>query len=463
MPLLWVAPLSLYLLTFILCFAGCYPRWTCIIAMLLLTSYLALDEGGGVAWLAEQLDVEVIEVSGVPDNFLAALLTYLLTMTVCCMVCHGELVRLQPPPAGLTSYYLHLSLGGALGGVAVAVGGPLLLNGYYELPLGMLLCWTLLLVVLYHDPACRWYAGQARWTWSLTLLIYATFALGLGYQLLKPTSGRVAVSRSFYGVLEVYEEDVEDEDGHHFELVHGLIMHGKQYTRQDKRRWPTTYYGEQSGVGLAMHYTADRPHRRVGVVGLGTGSLAVYGTAGDDFRFYEIDSEVVAFCRQYFTYLDDLQSQGARLDIILGDARVSLEREAERGDRQNFDLIVLDAFSSDAIPAHLLTLEAFACYLDHLRDEPGRQGLLAVHISNRYLDLLPVLQSAARHYHLTIAQVQSEEDDQLHLSEADWVLVSRPGGLDVLLDQEASAEPVPGTGDQPVWTDDYTNLWSVLE
>jgi hypothetical protein len=462
-PLLWVAPLSLYLLTFILCFAGCYPRWTSITVMLILTAYIALDQVGGVVWVAKQVGAEVTSVSGVPENYLAALLTYLLAMTVCCMVCHGEMVRLQPPPGGLTSYYLHIGFGGALGGVAVAIGGPLLLTGHYELQIGMILCWLLLLVVLYHDPRSAWYAGRSLWAWSATSAIYCVFAFGLFFYMLKPTPGRVAVSRSFYGVLAVNEEHADDEDLHHFELVNGLILHGKQYTRQDKRRWPTTYYGPESGVGLAMAFTADRPQRRVGVIGLGTGSVAVYGTGDNYFRFYEIDENVVTFARKYFTYLADLEQIASRPDIVMGDARVSLERELQRGQAQDFDLIVLDAFSSDAIPAHLLTREAFAIYLQHLRDAHERQGLLAVHISNRYLDLLPVLQSVARYHDLTIAQVKSEKDDDAHVYKADWVLFSRPGGLDSLLEDESSVVPVPGAGGEPVWTDDYTNILSVLE
>ncbi|MDH3719679.1 MAG: hypothetical protein OES79_16275, partial [Planctomycetota bacterium] len=462
-PLLWVAPLSLYLLTFILCFAGCYPRWTSIAVMLILTAYIALDQVGVVAWVTEQLGAEVTSVSGVPENYLAALLTYLLAMTVCCMVCHGEMVRLQPPPGRLTSYYLHIAFGGALGGVAVAIGGPLLLTGHYELQIGMILCWLLLLVVLYHDPRSAWYAGHSIWTWSVASAIYCVFAFGLFFYMLKPRPGRVAVSRNFYGVLAVNEEHTDDEELHHFELVNGLILHGKQYTRQDKRHWPTTYYGPESGVGLAMAFTADRPNRRVGIVGLGTGSLAVYGTSDNYFRFYEIDENVVTFSRRYFTYLADLEQTASRPDIVMGDARVSLERELQLGQAQNFDLIVLDAFSSDAIPAHLLTLEAVAIYLQHLRDEPERQGLLAVHISNGYLDLLPVLQSVARYHDLTIAQVKSQKNDDAHVYKANWVLLSRPGGLESLLDNESSMVPVPSAGDEPVWTDDYTNILSVLE
>nr|NIL98597.1 hypothetical protein [Planctomycetales bacterium]NIM09795.1 hypothetical protein [Planctomycetales bacterium]NIN09264.1 hypothetical protein [Planctomycetales bacterium]NIN78367.1 hypothetical protein [Planctomycetales bacterium]NIO35543.1 hypothetical protein [Planctomycetales bacterium] len=263
-PLLWVLPLSLYLLTFIFCFAGCYPRWTSISIMLILTTYILLDQLGTVTWVAEQLGTEVTGISGVPESYLAALLTYLLTMTVCCMVCHGEMVRLKPPPRGLTSYYLHIGFGGALGGLAVAVGGPLLLNGHYELQIGMILCWLLLLVVLYLDPASARYASRSVWACLISSALFGAFACGMFFDILKPTPGRVASARSFYGVLAVNEEYVDDEDLHHFELVHGLIVHGKQYTHPDKRRWATTYYGPLSGAGLAMEWTADRPARRIG-------------------------------------------------------------------------------------------------------------------------------------------------------------------------------------------------------
>ncbi len=464
-PLLWVVPLALYLLTFILCFADCYPRWTSIAIMVILTSYIALDQAGAIELLSERLGTEVISISGVSDHFLAALTTHLFAMTVCCMVCHGEMARLKPPPRLLTSYYLHISFGGALGGLAVAIGAPLLLTGLYELPIGMILCWLLLLLVLYHDTSTRWYGGRSVVVWVCTSLIYCLFAFTLFFHMLKPRPDRVAVARNFYGMLSVYEEDNDDPDHHHFRLVNGLILHGKQYVREDKRSWPTTYYGAATGVGLAMELTQSRPQRRVGMVGLGTGTLAVYGEDDDYFRFYEIDENVVAFARNtdYFTFLSDYQDRVGPPDIIAGDARVSLEREIDRGQLQEFDLLVLDAFSSDAIPAHLLTLEAVDVYLKHLVDKPDRQGILAVHISNRYLDLLPIVQSAAARYDLTIVQIKSSEDKSKHVYTADWVLLSRPGGLSELLKTDPAAVPVPGDGDEPVWTDDYTNIFSVLE
>jgi hypothetical protein len=460
-PLLWVVPLSLYLVTFILAFTGrTYPRVAWIAAMMLVTAFIAIDQSGITKSLGNLVGIKVLRFSGVAHNYLGALALYLFAMFACCMVCHGELARLKPPPAQLTSFYLYIAFGGALGGSAVALGGPLLLTGHYELSIGMVLCWLLVLIILCNDPRGRLYGGRPAWAWSVLSMGYGLFTFTLLYHAFNHGSERIAVSRNFYGVLAVNEEDADSPDDHCFELVNGLILHGVQWNREDKRRWPTTYYGRKSGIGLAMNFTKRRQKRRIGIVGLGSGTMAAHGQTGDYLRFYEIDPDVVEFSDKYFSYLRDTP---ARHDIALGDARISLEQELRRAAPQEFDVLVLDAFTSDAIPVHLLTREAFGVYLQHLRDDTDRQGIIAVHISNRYLNLLPVLQSAAGWYDLDVAQVNSAADKKEHAYYTDWVLMSRPGGLRHLIEDEPTLVPADPLGNEPEWTDDFSNIWSVLE
>ncbi len=462
-PLLWIAPLSIYLLTFILCFSGHgYPRRLFIVAMMLSTGYIVLDKTGGVGWLNERLGLGLTSVTGVPDNYMAALAVFLLAMFSCCMVCHGELWRLKPAPARLTSFYLHVSFGGAVGGILVGIGAPLLLNEYHEMSIGIILCWFLALAVVFIDRTSALYNGRPTWAWSILGALFCGLVGGLVGDALDHSPGRVARSRNFYGVLTVNAHETKNIDDYHLTMVNGLILHGLQYLEDDRRHKPTTYYTDVSGVGLAMRYTADRPNRHVAVVGLGTGTLAVHAKAGDLIRFYEIDPDVVDFAKRFFTYLDDTE---ADCEVVLGDARISLERELETSGSHRFDVLILDAFSSDAIPAHLLTREAMGTYLGHLVDDPGRQGILAVHISNRYLNLLPITRALARSLDLDLASISTSADEDTDAYAATWILMSRRGGLQQIVEGEDYVDLKADDGSKklPLWTDDYTNILGVLD
>jgi SAM-dependent methyltransferase len=235
-------------------------------------------------------------------------------------------------------------------------------------------------------------------------------------------------------------------------LSHGTIIHGKQFLEADRRDWPTSYYGKGSGIGLALLDSGEREPLRVGVVGLGAGTLAAYGRSGDVFRFYDINAKVVELARSEFSFLADSRAQ---VEVALGDARLSLEREPD----QNFDVLALDAFSSDAIPVHLLTAEAFGTYLRHLR----HGGILAVHISNRYLDLVPVVQQAALALSLELRQVENEDDDEAGVYRSDWMLLSAsPAAFEGKLLKEA-AERVDAVPRVKLWTDDYSDLYRILK
>jgi SAM-dependent methyltransferase len=234
--------------------------------------------------------------------------------------------------------------------------------------------------------------------------------------------------------------------------MHGTIEHGSQFLAADRRDWPTTYYGPLSGVGLAIKAAGAGGPVRIGVVGLGAGTLASYGRPGDVIRFYEINPQVVQLARSEFSFLQDSK---ARIEIAMGDARLSLQREPA----QQFNVLALDAFSSDSIPVHLLTLEAFRIYVHHLK----AGGILAVHISNRYLDLAPVVAEAARLLGLEALQVNSDEDQERGVSVSDWVLLSASPDVFKSADMQEYAGPTEAKTAMRAWTDDYSNLYGILK
>jgi hypothetical protein len=273
------------------------------------------------------------------------------------------------------------------------------------------------------------------------------------------------MQRNFYGVFRVRRISAGEPPADATSLNHGITAHGNQFTEPEKRSIPTTYYGRKSGIGLAISLagkgTGGNPaHRglRVGVIGLGTGTLAAYGQSGDAYRFYEINPDIIAMAmgkNGYFSYLTDTQ---AALEIIPGDARVSLEQELERGQPQNFDILAVDAFSSDSIPVHLLTAEAFALYLSHLKQD----GILAIHISNRYLDLSPLIQAMADEYGLGQVRIASPSANDGSYA-AVWFLLSKNEAFFQLPEIVLSRDGNPETG-RPfrLWTDDYSNLLQVV-
>ncbi|SBT06528.1 Integral membrane protein-like protein [Candidatus Accumulibacter aalborgensis] len=426
-PFLWVLPLSIYLLSFILCFDAprYYSRPGFLVALPF--AFLAVDRvlDGGLA---------------VP--ILVALLS--LSLFVFCMVCHGELVRRRPPVRHLTLFYLMLSIGGALGGSFVGLLAPAVFNAYFELPIGLFLCAALAAIVLWRELRPAW-----RWLVLVALLAY-------GYRLAEISVDYVAdyrrVLRNFYGQLRV--ADLNDDGlGIKRAIYHGRVNHGEQFLAAEYRRRPTAYYCEKSGIGQALRSLSGEPALKIGILGLGTGTLATYGRRGDEMRIYEINEQVVDLARNDFTYLAD---SAARIVPVLGDGRLMLEREPA----QDFDLLAIDAFSGDSIPTHLLTLEAMQGYLRHLKSD----GLLAIHITNRYLDLRPVVAAAADRLGRTaiIVDLTPDADDRF-CRHSVWVLMMRPERLESLPEDLKKAEvlvPRPGF---TVWTDAFSNLLKILK
>jgi hypothetical protein len=435
-PLLWVAPLGIYLLTFILCFESdrLYNRAAFLPLLILGSAASAFT---------------VYFEQGIPDPRWA-IPVFLATLFACCMVCHGELVRLKPHPRHLTSFYLMISLGGAIGGLFVAVGAPHLFDAYRELDILLVITSALATLVLWIAPGV--------WTRRLWLEIargvMAVLTIALGIYLNRQEhadSARYAVSvRNYYGVLRVI--DVKEAPGTNGTrtLVHGTIEHGIQLTRLPMRRTPTSYYGPDSGLGRAIRYFQKQGPVRVGVVGLGAGVTAAYCRAPDVFHFYDINPLVLQMATSWFTFLNDCPGDH---QVFLGDARLSMEQQAP----QRYDVLAIDAFTGDAIPVHLLTREAFEVYLRHLK--PG--GILAVHISNRYLSLGPVVARNTVDLGKIGMQVSDDGDAEEYYSASDWILISSNREMfnDQLFHGATLAKAEPGL--RP-WTDDYSNLIQIL-
>ncbi len=426
-PLLWIAPLAIYLLTFILCFdaSGWYRR-ELFLAM--------LAAGLGVmGW--------TLADSNLTHELLLQIGVFCGGLFLACMFCHGELVRLKPAPRYLTRFYLMISLGGAGGSVLVGLVAPLVLPAYFELAGGLFVCALLLLWQVRRDPK----------VFVALALVAALFTLGSAVWTVRQFYEDVIVSaRNFYGVLRVTEWG-EDEE-HRRSLTHGTILHGTQFLAPDLRRTPTTYYTPTSGIGRLLESLHPRmAPLRVGVIGLGTGTIATYGAKGDVYRFYEINPAVIAIARRDFTFLGD---SDATIELALGDARLSLEREPP----EQFDVLAIDAFTSDAIPVHLITREALAIYRRHMK--PG--GVIAFHVTNRYLDLAPVVQALADDAGLIAVNVRDETRNSL-TSTSDWVLLSDdPKALErpQVAEQATAIAPRP---DWRLWTDDFNNLFLVLK
>ncbi|MBI1789488.1 MAG: fused MFS/spermidine synthase [Acidobacteria bacterium] len=434
---LWVLPLSLYLLSFILCFDsdGWYQR-----RLFLLMLAVAL---GSMAY-ALNADSENMPLK-------LAVPLFSIGMFVCCMVCHGELARLKPDPRHLTSFFLMISLGGALGGVFVGILAPRIFPGYWELPAGLAACALLILMLLHDDPTSPFYQSVWKPEWLIAVALATALTGYLVYGIKGSLSATRVAVRNFYGGLLVSDSG-EGEDATR-SLTHGTINHGEQYLAPSRRRRPTTYYGPRSGAGVAIAELASRGPEHVGVIGLGTGTLATYGRAGDRYRFYEINPLVIHLANSEFTFLRDCR---AKLDVVLGDARLSLEREPVQG----FDVLAVDAFSSDSIPVHLLTEEAFRLYFRHLK--PG--GVLAVHVSNKFLDLKPIVEQAAVALGKPARMVDTDDDeDDSAVFGSTWILLAGDDAFFARPPVKEAIHPLPHRPDLRIWTDDFSNLYRILK
>ncbi len=437
-PFLWVLPLCLYLLSFIICFDN--PRWYVrkTFVGLLVPALL------GMGWLM------------MPDHVHASVrvqvIVFSIALFVACMTAHGELARLRPAPKYLTGFYLSLSFGGALGGIFAGLLAPRIFSTLVEFPIALVLMAILIFIAWMRDPGerTRRFVRQGS---GLLLAICATVLAVMSVKLEHERARSALVQvRNFYGALRVVER--YKDRGRMRMLVHGNINHGGQFLAGDLAKKPTTYYGPDSGVGLSLRLLGEKGPVKFGVVGLGSGTLADYARPGDLVRVYEINPLVADLASAWFQAIPECNGKA---EVVMGDARLSMEREPP----QAYDLIAVDAFSSDSIPVHLLTREAFQQYRRHLR--PGGVGIVAVHISNRYLDLRPVLLAEAQGSGWKTLEVSNKGDDDAGVFSSDWVLMSQDGEL--FRRDEIAKAGVPLESKRSVrrWTDDFSNLYRILK
>ena len=437
-PFLWVLPLSIYLLTFILCFEG--SGWYFRMPYLPLAAVAV----GGMSYAIGK------DITGNLPIFVLSPL-FCIGLFVCCMVCHGELVRLKPDPRHLTQFYLMISAGGALGGLLVGLAAPALLNGFYELSLGMVAGTIVVILVLKQDPELECFRSWISPVPIASVALTIALAVFVGLQIREFVSGARLTVRNFYGGLRVKDSGPATSLEATRSLTHGTINHGEQFLYPSKRDLPTTYYGKNTGIGIAIREKQTKGAVRIGVVGLGTGTVASYGRWGDYIRYYEINPLVRWIATTQFTFVSDCRG---KLDIAMGDARLSLEREQP----ENFDVLAVDAFSSDSIPVHLLTKEAMELYFRHLKPD----GILAVHISNRYLDLEPPLQAEATVLGKSARVIDTDDVDEEDVFGATWVLLMQPPyQFDEV--EMAASKPLESSKKIRVWTDDYSNLFQILK
>jgi hypothetical protein len=490
-PLLWVLPLALYLMSFILCFArrNLCRRWI-FHPMFAMAAILVLVANRGSL---------LIEISA-----------YLLLLFSVCMSCHGELVRLQPPASKSTAFYLSIATGGALGSIFVSVIAPQIFTGLWELPVSLIASGIVITAALFYDRQ-SWLYRSPVWlpvalVWGLILyfrgvasaydlapawrifpFVFMVLLTLVLLRLIRRSSDRLLwgwfrpvqfffvaligmlayfsigqmrtffrtslyASRNFFGVLRVTPGPGT------LQLSHGRTFHGSQVTDPQHKDEPTAYYLPESGIGILFREYPKRATGplRVGLVGLGVGTLAAYGRAGDEYVFYDINPAVYKLSAApgaRFTFVAD---SPAKSIVRIGDARLLMEAEVAHGEPQNFDILVLDAFNSDAIPVHLLTREAVKLYLAHLNPD----GVLAFHISNRSLDLAPVLTGLMNEFHLECADV---DYNQPPIQASRWVLMSRNRAMletPTLKKQALYGAP---SDRSELWTDDYSNLLRLIK
>ena len=433
-PMLWIVPLSLYLLSFIIAFD--HPRWYFRPLWYVL---LPVAIGGMIFSIAKPFYF---------DSYLPQLALYSSAFFVYCMVCHGELASQKPAAAHLTSFYLIIGCGGAIGGLAIAVAAPLVFNRDLDLTIALVLFSYVVSAVAW----LRWPPRSWRWVRWLGLLVAPAAWPVLIWILAQPAEPygvtvELAV-RNFYGPLNVTTRRMNAAGDVVMELQNGNIMHGRQHTAKATKCEPLSYYARASGVGIAITELAAEGNLKIGVIGLGAGTIAGYARPDDSVRFYEINPLVRNIATNVFSYLDCAK----HTEIKMGDARLSLEREPDNA----FDVLAIDAFSSDAIPVHLLTAEAFDLYWRHIRPN----GVLAVHVSNRFIDLVPIVAAAAARDGKAARMITDDADEGVGGSRSDWVLLTDRAAL---FERPAfSAAEEIGRGEGRLWTDDYSNLWQIL-
>jgi len=435
-PLLWVVPLAIYLLTFILAFESdkIYQRWIFL------------------PWVAPALGWMAYALYAGEGNFHIkfSIPIFCVGLFICCMLCHGELALHKPAPQYLTLFYLMVSVGGAIGGIFVAIISPRVFNSYLELPIGLVACGTLAVIVLFNLEIPR--LGP----WPVRFALAIGVGLLAGYLMRKEMADRQGYhlfARNFYGELRIRDDDVGQEYALR-NLLHGTINQGSQRLNEEHRYDVNSYYAPSSGIGRTMQAKQALGPVRYGVVGMGAGVMTGYCRAGDYVRVYEINPLVKSLSeRGEFTFFSHCAGDK---DVLMGDARLTMEAQQP----PNYDVLVVDAFSSDAIPVHLLTKEVMKLYFTLLKPD----GVLAVHISNRYLDLAPVCARGAEFVQKKATVVADDASDNTFANSTTWVLITAPDNNVFQNPSFEGANMYPATAAATFrgWTDDYSSILPIL-
>ncbi len=435
-PFLWVAPLSLYLVSFIICFD--HPRWYARSAWALPAMALLFFGSG----------MYQFDFGDWSPGFIFELCVLLAAMFAVCMVCHGELARLKPSTKYLTEYYLLMSAGGALGGLIVSIVAPLMFDTYMEWSLALLAGFMLVAWAAFAGLPAFLRIKPAAIGWAALTLTGVVYMSEWEFSF----EERLERHRDFYGMLSVNEYEDDDNGETLRSFISGTIKHGRQNMTPAKLRDPLTYYSRPTGIGRALESLKTIPDAKVGVIGMGAGTVACYAERGQTYRFYEINPSAVRLALKYFTFIPDLEARGAHYEAHLGDARLTLEHEAP----QNFDVLLIDAFSGDSVPVHLLTREAFELYQRHMKPD----GIIAVHITNHSLNLAPVVERAAREFGLHSIRIANKTEES-GCYPTDYVLLTRNTAF---IQANPPVEPAYARAiDVPLWTDHRHNLFQILD
>lgn len=429
-PLLWVVPLVLYLGSFILAFSVWRSAW----------------RGPALAlWILSATGIGLNAFAQAEAPLWRQLGASLGALFASALLCHGELARTRPAVGQLTGFYVLIATGGALGGAFVSLVAPLVFSDFYELELGAIATFGMLLAVARQGAASDWGRSERLLLWLGSGLCFPLLAASMLVRG-QTASGQdrvLAKSRGFLGSLKV----VQLRDGRM--LTHGRIQHGFQLSEPALSQSPTLYFGRETALGRVLDERRLGRPRRIGVVGLGVGTIASYGRPGDTLRFYEIDPDVVVIAERHFSFL---AASAAQVQVVVGDGRLALQREPDH----DFDVLVLDAFSSDSVPVHLLTHEAFGVYARQLAPD----GVLLANVSNRYLSIGRVVCGGARSIGMGCALTDTPSDPARHLAHAGWAVLARDPSVLAGLTQGLSVGPPPGS--DVVWTDARASILSIL-
>ena len=444
-PFLWILPLAIYLFSFIITFDNSKWYFRKSFASATATGILILS----LYYIRETADhyLGTPLFQRIAENVVVYTIMMALVFFLICMTCHGELFRLRPAKQHLTLYYLCISIGGALGGFFVSVICPLIFSQYHEYHLGLIVTFTLAGLILVKQVLNKNSALQL----AVVIPVGLSFGLVILSQWQMTQNQAVIATRSFYGTLQVSQRAHDhDQNKHYLELRHGRVVHGSQMIDDSLSLKPTTYYGLDSGIGQVFKVLEPRADIDITAVGLGVGTLSVYARRGDVLRFYEINPEVIKIAHTHFRYL---KKSSTNVETIAVDGRMGIQSLPSN----STDLLILDAFSSDAIPVHLLTLEAFDIYLDRLR----KDGVICVHISNNHLDLTPVLDGIAQHHDLSLRVINSTGKEDTF--DAQWGIFSTNTQFTAMLDEQTSAFRPENIKQISTWTDHYSNLIHIIK